>query len=93
MYEQDAHAAAESFRDLFTRLGPTRPRLRRARRDLTAALARYDRLAIRAEKQAEFWRREGAPETLLDAQAHHYRRCQAIAEAKLAVLDDMTTTH
>jgi len=92
MYQQDANAAAENFRDLLTRLGPTRRRLARACRDLTAALARYDRLAARAEKQADFWRRDGAPKTRLDAQAHHYRRCQAIAAAKLAVLDEVTTT-
>lgn len=92
MYEDDAHAASEDFRDLLKRLGAPPDRIRRARRDLTAAIARYDELATRIEEHAELQKREGTADISLMDEANRYRRWQAIAEAKLGVLDDIATT-
>ncbi|WP_433206775.1 hypothetical protein ACQP1G_20675 [Nocardia sp. CA-107356] len=74
MYEHDAHTAAENFRDLLERLGAPPERIRRARRDLTAAIARYDELATRIEEQAGLHKPEGAADISLSDEANHYRR-------------------
>lgn len=91
MYDQEARAAAEEFRDLLTRLGAQPSQIDRARRNLRDAEKHYAHHAARKETEAAAWRRDGAPNASIEAEARDYRRWQAIAQAKLAVLDTFAT--